>query len=604
MMPAARRGRVALVVLGLLLGTVAVVAPSNAGAQTAGPPLTWFSGTYTATKNAYARPADASPSSFTSPVDYAGGRMYWRLELTSKPSSKPMLFQICMWRHTPGATDYEWETCSAEAAMPVSTAGTTYADLGVLRSWWTKSNGWDWNRRPDVVRIMIKDAETKRLMMSTVCGSYCYRGSDIDQHVPIVMNTATIIVPAGTAFSAPSGWRGCPASWGGGCSGSVTTTQPVRPPVTTQPPVTTRPPVTTQAPTTTLPPAPPAGTLTVPGGSGAPSGAEAVIANLALTDATAPGYVSADRCDRLVDTPPSVSSANHPVGAAVSNLAIVSSNAAGQFCVYRQRAVQLVADVFGYLVRGSGWTVTPVASRRALDTRSTGRVDANSITRVPTGLTGRPAALVNIALVGAASAGYVTAGSCDQLTVGPQARSTGNAVPGQAVSNLAVVPLSADGAFCIYSQSSLDLVVDVQAAIGPDASGLRWTLGSQRLLDTRTGGAPSAGTITRVATGLPAGTPAAVVNVALTDASAPGYVVVGPCSTMPATGHTTSNANHTTGPASSNLALVTLDADGGFCLYRQAAVHAVVDLQASLTTGGALGVSLANPSRLLDTRAG
>jgi hypothetical protein len=264
MSPVLRRVSVWATTIGLTVGALAAItSPSATTVNASGPQLTWFSGTHTATKNAYARPADASPTDFTTPVNYADGRMYWRLQITTKPSTKPMLFQICMWRHTPGKTDYNWETCSAEAAMPVSTTGTTYADLGVIRSWWKKSNGWDWTKRPDVVRIMIKDAATKRLMMSTVCGTYCYTGPDIDQHVPITMTTATVIVPPGTTFQAPTGWTDCPATWGSTCNTTTTTTTP--PTTTTTPPTTTTtPPSTTTTPPTSTTTTPPTSTTTPP----------------------------------------------------------------------------------------------------------------------------------------------------------------------------------------------------------------------------------------------------------------------------------------------------------------------------------------------------
>jgi hypothetical protein len=342
--------------------------------------------------------------------------------------------------------------------------------------------------------------------------------------------------------------------------------------------------------------------IAVPGGADPAAAVAAVIANLALTDAATPGYVTADHCDRLGGTPPTVSSANHPADAAVSNLSIVASTATGAFCVYRQHAVQVIADVEGYLVRNTGSTTTPIAARRVLDTRSTDPVTPNSITRVSTGLTGTQAAIVNIALTDATTPGYITAGRCDQLTPTPQTRSNGNAIPTRAVSNLAIVPLADDGTFCIYSQTRLHLVVDVQATIGANPAGLRWTPTRQRLLDTRPQATPLPNRITRITTGLAPGTPAAIVNIALTDATTPGYITAGPCATLPATGHTTSNANHVTGPATSNLALVTLDPDGNFCIYHQAAVHLVIDLQATLTTTGELGITLTAPTRRLDTR--
>jgi hypothetical protein len=376
---------------------------------------------------------------------------------------------------------------------------------------------------------------------------------------------------------------------------------------TPNPIVTTVPPAPTTVPAggggAVPTPTPTAGVVAVPGASGVPGGVAAVLANLTLADGVAPGYATADRCDRFGATPPTVSSANHPTGEAVSNLAIVPASSSGEFCVYRQRAVQLVADVEAYLVAGAGSTIQPMVASRILDTRVSGPVAPGSITRVATGLSGAPAALVNIALVDAASAGYITAGRCDQLVSGPQSRSNGNAVVGRAVSNLALVPLASDGSFCIYSQNSLQFVVDLQAAVTNSGSALRWTPTQRRVLDTRDQGVANPMEVIRVSSGLPAGTPAAVVNLTMVDAPVAGYVAAGPCASMPSSGHATSNANHSTGPASSNLALVQLDPDGGFCVFRQAPVHLVVDVQAGLSSSGSLAVVLTTPTRRIDTRA-
>lgn len=60
------------------------------------------------------------------------------------------------------------------------------------------------------------------------------------------------------------------------------------------------------------------------------------------------------------------------------------------------------------------------------------------------------------------------------------------------MANLAVVPVAADGSFCIYAQSAVDLVVDIQGSLVPATDSRlanRFTpVAPIRLLDTRIAG--------------------------------------------------------------------------------------------------------------------
>ena len=126
-----------------------------------------------------------------------------------------------------------------------------------------------------------------------------------------------------------------------------------------------------------------------------------------------------------------------------------------------------------------------------LDTRGSGPAPAalppaGGIERVETGVAaGTEAVLVNITMVDATAAGYVTADRCSTLLAGPQPFSNGNHLAGAAVSNLGVVPVDADGSFCIYHQRPVHLTVDVQGSFAPSATGELHMMAPQRVLDTR-----------------------------------------------------------------------------------------------------------------------
>lgn len=380
---------------------------------------------------------------------------------------------------------------------------------------------------------------------------------------------------------------------------------------------------TSSGPAVAVPP----GTVTTIDVADLPPDATAVFANVAMADATAEGYVTADRCSALTAGPQARASGNHGAGGPpVSNLAVVPVDpAAGespaQFCVYNQSPVELVVDLQA-AVTPTGDRLVPVTPRRVLDTRSVAALRTpDAVTVVDTGITGASGVLVNIAMVDAATVGYVRADRCDLLAAGGEPRATGNHPAGLgAVSNLAMVAVDPTGRFCIYHQATVHLVVDLQAvfaATGPSADSVAAQLGdeatpmgitsipSSRLVDTRAAGAPTpaAGTVTVVETGAPPGTSAAVVNLAFVGGETAGYVTADRCDTLVPGPQQWSNGNHPAGPgAVSNLAVVPLDTDGRFCVFRQSTVHLVVDVQAWLGADHTDGITLLPARRLVDTR--
>ena len=336
--------------------------------------------------------------------------------------------------------------------------------------------------------------------------------------------------------------------------------------------------------------------------------AAAVLVNIAMTDATSSGYVTADRCDSLEPGPQARSSGNYSAGTIVSNVSVVRAEAR-EICIANQAPVNLVVDVQGWFgppaPGGTALLATP--SRRVLDTREGTGVRPGTlwITPVDTGAApGSRAVLANIATVDATSPGYVTADRCTTLTAGPQQRANGNYSAREVVANLSVVPVDPDGRFCIFTLTPVHLVVDIQGElVDPSTGGLAFTaVDPVRLADTRiAGGLPAAGSIERVETGL-GGASAALVNIAMIDGGAPGYVTSGRCSELIAGPQQRADGNHRAGGVVSNLSVVPLDEDGSFCIYRQSPVHLAVDLQGAFGSGGTQLWFPMEPVRVLDTR--
>jgi hypothetical protein len=167
-------------------------------------------------KGTYAQPKSyGGPDNWTSPVNYVDGRVYLRYEAVEKPSDKKLKVQLCFWY---GSNKYE--TCSPSGNFSYSTKGVYYKDLGTPGKWWQKNNNYDWNKKYDKSRLMHKDASSGMLLMTSSCGSHCYKGGDIEDHVPIKIKATVIVVSKGNELAAPAEWSDCKESW---CQNSSTT---------------------------------------------------------------------------------------------------------------------------------------------------------------------------------------------------------------------------------------------------------------------------------------------------------------------------------------------------------------------------------------------
>ena len=242
-------------------------------------------------------------------------------------------------------------------------------------------------------------------------------------------------------------------------------------------------------------------------------------------------------------------------------------------------------------------------------------------TKAPAGAT---AAVVNITLTGAGTAGYVTAESCSAIS-GERASSNGNATPSVTTANLSVVPLDASGKFCLYQSTAGHTIVDVQGFFAPAASSagggnLLTTVAPQRMIDTRAQtyclpngscgrkGPVATNTAMMVgSTAVPAQAVAMLANITVTAPVGSGYLTADSCAALYVGAQTRSNTNFVAGATVANLAVVptTASPNGSqICSYTSVAAHDVIDLQgyfAPASTGG-WGFALTTPTRLLDTR--
>jgi len=328
-------------------------------------------------------------------------------------------------------------------------------------------------------------------------------------------------------------------------------------------------------------------------GTGAvPSGAAALSANFTVTNPGGGGYLTVWNCaaDR-----PVVASLNFGPGETVPNGVTVPLDASGGLCVYSPVGADLIIDANGYYAVSGQGRFTSIDPIRLMDTRSglggSGRLLGGQTAVLQVGGSGgipmnAKAVTLNVASVDPAQVGFVTVYPCDQPR--PLAASL-NPQPGKIRPNLVLSPLAADGTVCFYSLHDVDLVVDAAGYLSTTATtGFTATI-PFRFTDTRDktrvevnagtiGNALGAGQMLQIQVagqrGVPAGTKAISINIAVTNAEAGGFITAWPCGPRP----NTASVNYEAGTAISNGATVPLSAAGQLCIYTYSTAHVIIDV--------------------------
>lgn len=327
-----------------------------------------------------------------------------------------------------------------------------------------------------------------------------------------------------------------------------------------------------------LPPLPAGRTTTISG----PAGRSGVV-SLVATENQAAGFVQALRCGGPVGTSSNLN--NDRPGQTRAALAVVDFDAQGHACLYNQVRTHLVADLQGTFVPGA---FEDVVDDRVLDTRR-GALPGNG-SRLE--VHGRPdsTAVASITVTETTGAGYVQALPCDAAP-GGWSNLNIDAV-GQTRAGLAFVRFDGAGRVCVFLQRAAHVVVDLQGYMSPAAFD---DTPDDRILDTRRGALPGAGSVT-VVRGRPSST--GVVSLVATETTGAGFVQVLPCDTAPGA---SSNLNtDAAGQTVAVLAFVRFAADGTACVYTQRPAQLVADVQGYLAPGAF--DDLVPDDRVLDTR--
>jgi len=194
----------------------------------------------------------------------------------------------------------------------------------------------------------------------------------------------------------------------------------------------------------------------------APTGATAVAVSLTADRAGLPGYLTAYACGTQR---PLASSANYVPGVPASNAVLAPVSPDGQICIYSQRQVDVILDVFGY-VDSTGDPFTAQNPVRVLDTRTGAPVAGGQVTQVQVVGQGRaPVGTTSVVLtvtgVDARAPGWVGAFACATPPVLGMLTSNLNLLGGETRAAHVTVPVGPDGKVCLRTSQTTHLLADL-----------------------------------------------------------------------------------------------------------------------------------------------
>ena len=254
-----------------------------------------------------------------------------------------------------------------------------------------------------------------------------------------------------------------------------------------------------------------------------------------------------------------------------------------------------------------GTRFTPISPVRLIDTRkgvgtTAARLKGGCTLQVDPGLDPSVASVaVNLTSVKAAANGFVVAYPCGvERPVAAAVQSVANKV----VAGMTVVPLGADGTFCVYSYTTTDMVIDLFGTYAVGVGAKFQPVSPTRLFDSRTGAAPIAGgSVVRVKVSGKAGTPTSATAASLTvhalTAARDGYATAFPCGA--ATPPVASLAVNAGGSVTNHVE--TAIANGEVCVFVSAPMHLIVDLSGWYGPTATTEYFAITPVRAVDTRS-
>jgi len=297
--------------------------------------------------------------------------------------------------------------------------------------------------------------------------------------------------------------------------------------------------------------------------------AAAVAVNVTAANPATAGFLTVWPCDA---DRPLASSVNFLAGQARGAQATTLLRQPDRaLCVSSNADTDVVVDLQGVFVAAGGLRFNPITPDRKLDTRITGRASTIAI-QAPVGAA---AVAATLTVTGGTTPGFLAAYPCagDVPKV-----SNVNWQSGETVAGAAFVPVAADGTFCVFTNSPIDVIVDVTGVFS-STSALKFTpVAPTRMVDTRVGtggwrGHQGVGQTIEIGAA-PDAAVAVTGTITIVGPGVSGYLTGTTCG-QPA--GQTSSVNAAGGAVIANSLTVGLSPGGNLCITSLVAAHTLFD---------------------------
>ena len=330
--------------------------------------------------------------------------------------------------------------------------------------------------------------------------------------------------------------------------------------------------------------------IQVTGQGNVPADAKAVLANVTVTGPGGSGFLTMWNCSAR----PEVSTVNFSIGETVANTATIPLDSGGGLCALSTASADLVVDVGGYYSASASGRYMPVSPVRLMDSRNgvgtparlaggqTVELTVVGGNGIPTNAT---AVALNVTGVSPSLNAFITTFPCGAIP----STSSLNPAAGKITPNLVMAQVSTSGTVCFFTNTDIDLVVDVVGYVSSSATNRFTPSAPFRFTDTRDNfrtevnagqnGVALVANQTLVVQiagvrGVPGAARAISANLTVVDAADRGFVTAWPCGDLP----TASNVNYEVAAAVANAAELPLSSSGAICIYSSSSAQVIIDI--------------------------
>ena len=135
----------------------------------------------------------SNPSSWTSPIDYAHGTLYQRVQIISKPTTTPVRYAVCMFQDQVLAPRH---ACGDLSKIAFTGPGTYYSSQA-MNTMYQYSTAIDWTRKPHVIMLHMTDKNNHQPDSYPGFMDLWYGTPNWSLYYPMTLRYTAIIVPPG-----------------------------------------------------------------------------------------------------------------------------------------------------------------------------------------------------------------------------------------------------------------------------------------------------------------------------------------------------------------------------------------------------------------------